>query len=168
MVPSSSLRWYPALVLDGTSGHFFMFLLLPIWCCHSRKTFYSHVISLFRLTNSYEEPSWSQWYDNCIYNYLCNHCLYPLTLWVRIQVMARSTRNVIKFVSDLRQVGDFLRVLRFPPSIKLTATIWLIYFWRWRKTPLPPNPYAKHALKGESNPNFKTNRNVLKRFAPQP
>ena len=30
---------------------------------------------------------------------------------------------VIKFVSDLRQVGDFLRVLRFPPPIKLTTTI---------------------------------------------
>jgi hypothetical protein len=32
-----------------------------------------------------------------------------------------------KFVSDLRQVGGFLRVLRFPPSIKLTATIYLKY-----------------------------------------
>ena len=30
---------------------------------------------------------------------------------------------VIKFVSDLRQVGGFLRELRFPPPIKLTATI---------------------------------------------
>ena len=30
---------------------------------------------------------------------------------------------VIKFASDLRQVGGFLRVLRFPPPIKLTATI---------------------------------------------
>jgi hypothetical protein len=30
---------------------------------------------------------------------------------------------VIKFVSDLRQVSDFLRLLRFPPPIKLTATI---------------------------------------------
>ena len=30
---------------------------------------------------------------------------------------------VIKFVSDLRQVGGFLLVLRFPLSIKLTATI---------------------------------------------
>jgi hypothetical protein len=29
---------------------------------------------------------------------------------------------VIKFVSNLRQVGGFLRVLRFPPPIKLTAT----------------------------------------------
>jgi hypothetical protein len=30
---------------------------------------------------------------------------------------------VIKFVSDLQQVGGFLWVLRFPPPIKLTATI---------------------------------------------
>ena len=30
---------------------------------------------------------------------------------------------VIKFVSDLRQVDGFLWVLRFPPPIKLTATI---------------------------------------------
>jgi hypothetical protein len=27
---------------------------------------------------------------------------------------------VIKFVSDLRQVGGFLRILQFPPPIKLT------------------------------------------------
>ena len=32
---------------------------------------------------------------------------------------------VIKFVSDLRQVGGFLRVLWFPPPMKLTATIYL-------------------------------------------
>ena len=30
---------------------------------------------------------------------------------------------MVKFVSDLRQVGGFLWVLRFPPPIKLTATI---------------------------------------------
>ena len=30
---------------------------------------------------------------------------------------------VIKFVSDLRQVGGFLRAPRFPPQIQLTATI---------------------------------------------
>ena len=34
---------------------------------------------------------------------------------------------VIKFVSDLRQVVGFLWVLRFPPPIKLTATVWLKY-----------------------------------------
>jgi len=40
---------------------------------------------------------------------------------------SRSGRSVqhyvIKFISDLRQVSGFFRVLRFPPSIKLTATI---------------------------------------------
>ena len=30
---------------------------------------------------------------------------------------------VIKFVSDLRHVGGFLRVLRVPPPIQLTTTI---------------------------------------------
>jgi len=30
---------------------------------------------------------------------------------------------VIKFDSDLRQVGGLFRVLRVPPPIKLTATI---------------------------------------------
>jgi hypothetical protein len=30
---------------------------------------------------------------------------------------------VIKFVSDLRQVGGILWLLRFPPPIKVTATI---------------------------------------------
>ena len=30
---------------------------------------------------------------------------------------------VIQFVVDLRQVDGFLMILRFPPSIKLTATI---------------------------------------------
>ena len=47
----------------------------------------------------------------------------------RCEVESRSgevywiQRYVIKFVSDLRQVGSFLRVLWFPPPITLTATI---------------------------------------------
>ena len=40
--------------------------------------------------------------------------------------------NVIKFVSDLRQVGCFLRVLRFPSPIKLTVRILPKYCWKWR------------------------------------
>jgi hypothetical protein len=31
--------------------------------------------------------------------------------------------NVIKLVSDLQQVDGFLRVLQFPPPIKMTTTI---------------------------------------------
>ena len=30
---------------------------------------------------------------------------------------------IIKFANDMRQVGGFLRTLRFPPPIKVTATI---------------------------------------------
>jgi hypothetical protein len=37
---------------------------------------------------------------------------------------------VRKFVSDLRQVDGFLRVLRFPPPIKLIASISLKYCLR--------------------------------------
>ena len=37
--------------------------------------------------------------------------------------MYNIMNNVIKFVSDLHQVGGFLRILRFPPPIKLTSTI---------------------------------------------
>jgi len=56
-----------------------------------------------------------------IYNYLCNQYLSPLMLW---DPSGRGVQHyVIKFVSDLRQVGGFLRVLQFPPPIKLTSTI---------------------------------------------
>jgi hypothetical protein len=51
-----------------------------------------------------------------IYNYLWNHCLSLLKLWVRIPLMARCTRYnfyVIKFVSDLWHVDDFLRFFAF-------------------------------------------------------
>jgi hypothetical protein len=42
---------------------------------------------------------------------------------------------VIKFDSDLQLVGGYLRVLLFPQSIKLTATISLKYCRMWRYTP---------------------------------
>jgi len=49
---------------------------------------------------------------------------------------SRSGRGVpnylINFLSDLRHVGGFLRVLRFPLPINLAATIWLKYCWKWR------------------------------------
>jgi hypothetical protein len=61
-------------------------------------------------------PSWSWSYGSWIYDYLCNQCLSPLTLCVRIPLG-------VKFVGDLWEVGGFLRVLLFPPPIKLSATI---------------------------------------------
>jgi len=64
---------------------------------------------------------WYSW----VYNYLCNQSLSPLEMWVRMVrwEVYSMLYYVIKFVSDLRQVGEFLRALRFPPSIKLIATI---------------------------------------------
>ena len=56
-------------------------------------------------------PSWSWSYGSWIYNYLCNKCLSPLTLWVWILLMARCTRNNIMWYSlsdsDLWQVSGF-------------------------------------------------------------
>ena len=42
---------------------------------------------------------------------------------LRCEFESRSIHYVINFVSEFRQVGGFLLVQRFPPPIKLTATI---------------------------------------------
>jgi hypothetical protein len=44
----------------------------------------------------------------------------PITTDVVSLILDQGIHYVIKFVSDLRQVDGFLR---FPPPIKLTATI---------------------------------------------
>ena len=48
---------------------------------------------------------------------------------------------VIKFVSDLQQVGGFLQVLRFLPSRKLTAAIYIVE--SGVKHHNQPKPYIK-------------------------
>ena len=78
--------------------------------------------------------SWWWLYGSWICNYLCNQCLSPLKLCSRSPFNVRYTRfqyYMIKFISDLRQVCGFLWVVRFPPPIKLTATIYLIYCWKY-------------------------------------
>ena len=51
----------------------------------------------------------------------------PVSITIRVRIrLRRGVLDTIlydKVVSDLRQVGGFLRALRFPPPIKLTATI---------------------------------------------
>jgi len=72
----------------------------------------SHIV-ITSFCSMFYGPSWSWSYGSWTYNYLCNQCLLPLTLWVRIPIMARCTKMyliqhyVIKFVSDLRQVVGF-------------------------------------------------------------
>jgi len=83
-------------------------------------------LNVYLLISTVEKgQSWPRSYGSWIYDYLCTRYLSPLMLWGELE--PRSGRNiqhfVIKFISDLRQVSGFLRVLRFPPPIKLTATI---------------------------------------------
>ena len=47
----------------------------------------------------------------------------PITTNVVSSNMYSIQHYVMKFVSNLRQVGGFLRVLPFPPPLNLTATI---------------------------------------------
>ena len=55
-------------------------------------------------------------YGSWIDKYLCNQSLSPLKLRVRIALVMRCTCHHFMFVSELRQVGRFLRVLRFPSN----------------------------------------------------
>jgi hypothetical protein len=45
----------------------------------------------FLSINLSEGPLWSWLYGSWIYNYLCNRCLSPLMMWVRLPPRARST-----------------------------------------------------------------------------
>ena len=78
-------------------------------------------------SNFFQWPSWS-YNGSWIYDYL--HCMQSMPITTNVASSnpahgdAYSIQHyVIKFVSDLQQVGDFLRKLRFPPPIKLTARI---------------------------------------------
>ena len=92
-----SIVLYPILV------NFSYNILLICLCCF--------IMGFF---STFSRPSWP-WSYSWIYNYLCNKCIIT-----NVYGQVYSIQHyVIKFVSDLRQVGGFLRVLRFPP-IKLT------------------------------------------------
>ena len=54
---------------------------MSIITCHLKKLSISSFLAYFRTQSG---PSWSLSYGSCIYNYLCNQCLSPPTLWVRI------------------------------------------------------------------------------------
>jgi hypothetical protein len=56
------------------------------WCKHLRipASFNQRHMAYMSALIHHQGPSWSWSYDSLIYNYLCNRCLLPLTLWVRI------------------------------------------------------------------------------------
>jgi hypothetical protein len=94
------------------------------------------LMSLYKGT--FYKLGWPWSYGSLTYNYLCNQCLSPLMLWVRISIGARCT-----ICDKVRKVGGFLRVLRFPPrynwniverSVKHHQTNkkfgWNIHLWK--------------------------------------
>jgi len=58
---------------------------------HSIYGFWLHLWNQASLVVMYREPSW--WWSHCswIYSYMCNQCLAPPKLWIRIPLMARCT-----------------------------------------------------------------------------
>ena len=63
-------------------------------------------------------PLWSWSYGNWIYNYLCNQCLSPLMLRVRILIRARCTSLCDKVCQWVATVCGFLWVLQFNSTNK--------------------------------------------------
>ena len=66
--------------------------------------------------------------DRMIVGFTTNYALVPITINIVRSNPAHGEvysmqHYMIQFVSDLRQVGGFLGVIWFPPSIKLTAMI---------------------------------------------
>jgi hypothetical protein len=64
--------------------------------------------------------------------FFCLFIIISLVVTSKILLLIRLSANgevysiqhyVIKFVSDLHQIGGFLQILQFPPPIKLTTTI---------------------------------------------
>ena len=91
------------------------------WCHLSKSliNMLSLICNGFLIT-SYMSKHRSWFYGS--WTYLCNQCLSPLTLRVQIPLRYSIQHYVIKFVSDLLQVGGFLQACRFPPPIKPTST----------------------------------------------
>jgi hypothetical protein len=119
-------------IKEEEGAYIFWMKQVPVASAHNRYIFtFPWMAFIYRFDRIYisskliQVPSWWWSYGNWIYNDLCNQCLSPLTLWVRIPIRRSVLDTTLcdKFVSDLRQVGDFLRLLWFPSPIKLTATI---------------------------------------------
>ena len=89
-----------------------------------------------------------KWYKRYVINFFVVVIVWQLDIQLPVQSVHITTKvvslnlghgevysiqhYVIKFVSDLRHVGGFLRILLFAPPIKLTATIQLKNCSTWR------------------------------------
>jgi len=119
------------LVKSWVKCLFIYFFISWFWACHT--TLGKHHLSQVSFIMQ-SGSSWSWSYGSWIDNYLCNQCLSLLTLWVRIHLRrgVLDTKLCDKVCQWLAAGRCFLWVLRFRHSIKLTATIYLKYCWKWR------------------------------------
>jgi hypothetical protein len=104
-----------------------------------RCTWYCFMLSSLSITSSFlqqynliiysetiEGATWLWSYGSWIYNYLCNRCQSPLTLWVWTPFIVRSTTSCDKVCQWLASGRWFSPALRFLPQIKLTTTLVVI------------------------------------------
>ena len=60
---------------------------------------------IFEFSYLVRGPLWPWSYGSCIYNYLRNHCLSPLMLWIQISIRASCTINKgNNKITDLRTI----------------------------------------------------------------
>ena len=139
------MNWNP---VHGGRGHDCMIVGFTTICAIGA---YHHLSCEFK-SCSWQVPSWPWLYDSWIYNYLCNQYISPLKLWVQIPLMVECILDITLCDQVCQWFGTwhvcgFLSVLNFPAPIKLTATIYLKYCWKWCNTiipPPPPPPPLKH------------------------
>ena len=72
--------------LNGTSHHRFI-----RYKSIDRVVIESHIFLNFFNLENIQQPTFTEAYGSWIYNYLCNQCLSPITLCIRITFMARCS-----------------------------------------------------------------------------
>jgi hypothetical protein len=101
---------------NNTSTYTYMLKLYPLTT--RSKDFFVTIVLIFSLKIILRQFLSSFHKDYLTTNF---NLTTKITLTIKILPYVYSIQHyVIKFVSDLRQVNDFLRVLQFSPLIKLT------------------------------------------------
>ena len=109
---------------ENATGKILTAVFTIFWLLHHKHSTlwlvdFSKMYSHTKVYQDMTGPLRSWLYGSWIYNYLCNQCLSPLTFRIHSGEVYSIQHYVIKLVS----VSGFLRVLRFPSPIKLTAII---------------------------------------------
>ena len=103
-----------------------IFYTLPSWTQPWTDVHIDYNTALFSETIWFKDWKPNYRASKVLSGFIC--CITHLSITINCEHLIEFTMYSIqhyvkKFVSDSRQVGGFLQVLRFPPPIKLTATI---------------------------------------------